>query len=147
MHWTSNDKQIKDSWCPARSTHRVRGRGRGLPFVLQVPHGGLQMLTVILELVYAQLGIGTASWRLLVDQDLQPFAVTDNLVNAGLHLVLHQVNVVPASPLQTAQLPLHLVHHLVRLMIQTLHLGVSSVLIAETELVMFKHSEYNLVDR
>ena len=58
----------------------------------------LKVLTVVLELVHAQLGVSAARRRLLVHEDLEPLAVTHDLVDSRLNLVLDQVNVVAWQP-------------------------------------------------
>ena len=57
--------------------------------MLQVPHCCLQVLTVVFELVDAELGVRPSGRWFFVDEDLQTFIVADDLVYSCLYLILH----------------------------------------------------------
>ena len=76
------------------------------------------MLAIVFELVNPQFGIGTSGRWFLVDQDLKPLTVTDDVINFSLDFIFHQVYLVGVCPFQPGQVSLpHFVAKLIRLVV------------------------------
>ena len=62
--------------------------------MLYMPERGLYVLTVVFQLICPELGIGSPSWWLFVDEYAESLTITNHNVDLRLNLIFKQMYVI-----------------------------------------------------